>query len=286
MRKNGHFSEFDDKKTEDFIWQKISEAADAYEAELNADPLLDDVCLTPEMMEDMMQRIAEEDEKNAESAELLLSEDDREALELGRKERERRTKRKKSRKVLLRAGIAAAALAVVFGASMSIEANRIRLLNAWNFLQGKEAVLRIENDEKIGEYDTDLEEVYADILEKTDIRSVIFKYVPQEMKFSSYMIDDTTGYALIFYQYGDTIITVDMRKKGDQIKGVQIFDGDILETFEIDTKFGTVLIKEIVTLEDEKDYVAQITYDNCQYVIYGVVQRDEFEKMIEFMNFY
>ena len=286
MRKNGHFSEFDDKKTEDFIWQKMSEAADAYEAELNADPLLDDVCLTPEMMEDMMQRIAEEDEKNAESAELLLSEDDREALELGRKERERRTKRKKSRKVLLRAGIAAAALAVVFGASMSIEANRIRLLNAWNFLQGKEAVLRIENDEEIGEYDTDLEEVYADILEKTDIRSVIFKYVPQEMKFSSYMIDDTTGYALIFYQYGDTIITVDMRKKGDQIKGVQIFDGDILETFEIDTKFGTVLIKEIVTLEDEKDYVAQITYDNCQYVIYGVVQRDEFEKMIEFMNFY
>ena len=63
MRKNGHFSEFDDKKTEDFIWQKMSEAADAYEAELNADPLLDDVCLTPEMMEDMMQRIAEEDEK-------------------------------------------------------------------------------------------------------------------------------------------------------------------------------------------------------------------------------
>lgn len=286
MRKNGHFSEFDDKKTEDFIWQKMSEAADAYEAELNADPLLDDVCLTPEMMEDMMQRIAEEDEKNAESAEMLLSEDDREALEIGRKEQKRRTKRRKSRKVLLRAGIAAAALAVVFGASMSIEANRIRLLNAWNFLQGKEAVLRIENDEEIGEYDTDLEEVYADILEKTDIRSVIFKYVPQEMKFSSYMIDDTTGYALIFYQYGDTIITVDMRKKGDQIKGVQIFDGDILETFEIDTKFGTVLIKEIVTLEDEKDYVAQITYDNCQYVIYGIVQRDEFEKMIEFMNFY
>lgn len=286
MRKNGHFSEFDDKKTEDFIWQKMSEAADAYEAELNADPLLDDVCLTPEMMEDMMQRIAEEDEKNAESAELLLSEDDREALKLGRKERERREKRRKSRKVLLRAGIAAAALAIVFGASMSIEANRIRLLNAWNFLLGKEAVLRIENDEEIGEYDTDLEEVYADIFEKTDIRSAIFKYVPQEMKFSSYMIDDTNGYAMMFYQYGDTITTVDMRKKGDPIKGAQIFDGDILETFEIDTKFGIVLIKEIVTLEDEKDYVAQITYDNCQYVIYGVVPRDEFEKMIEFMNFY
>lgn len=213
MRKNGHFSEFDDKKTEDFIWQKMSEAADAYEAELNADPLLDDVCLTPEMMEDMMQRIAEEDEKNAESAEMLLSEDDREALELGRKTRARR---KKSRKVLLRAGIAAAALAVVFGASMSIEANRIRLLNVWNFLQGKEMVFRVENSDERGEYDIEVDAACADILEKTAIHAVRFLHIPQGMRFSNYMVYEVSKSAMMFYQYGDTIITIDMGKKSNQ----------------------------------------------------------------------
>lgn len=96
MRKNSHYPDMDGKKTEDFIWEKISQEADAYEAELNADASLDDVRLTPEMMDDMMRRIAEEDERNAKSAEMFLSEDDREALRLGREERERRTKRKKA----------------------------------------------------------------------------------------------------------------------------------------------------------------------------------------------
>lgn len=283
MRKNGHYSDMDDKKTEDFIWEKMSESADAYEAELNADASLDDVCLTPEMMADMMQRIAEEDEKNAKSAEMLLSEDDREALELGRKTRARR---KKSRKVLLRTGIAAAVLAIVLGGSMSIEANRIRLLNAWNFLQGKEAVLRIENDEEIGDYDLELQEACADILEKTGIHSVGFLYIPQGMCFMDYVVNESVNSAMIFYQYGDTIVTLDMEKKSDQIKGAKIFDGEILENYEIETKFGTIMVKEVKTPDGEKDYVAQIVYDNCQYTIYGILPRDEFEKMIEFINFY
>ena len=71
---------------------------------------------------------------------------------------------------------------------MSIEANRIRLLNVWNFLQGKEAVIRVENDEEEGDYDTELQEAYADILAKTGIRAVMFKYVPQEMRFNNYIV--------------------------------------------------------------------------------------------------
>lgn len=283
MRKNGHFSEFDDKKTEDFIWQKMSEAADAYEAELNADPLLDDVCLTPEMMEDMMQRIAEEDEKNAESAELLLSEDDREALELGRKTRARR---KKSRKVLLRAGVAAAALAVVFGASMSIEANRIKLLNAWNFLLGKEAVIRVENDEVKGDYSIELEKACADILEKTGIHAAWFLHMPKGMQYNNYVVSDTLDYALMFYKYEDLIFTVDMVKKSEQSKKMQIFDGEILDNYEIETDFGEVSVMEIISPEGEKDYVAQIEYDNCQYTIYGVLSREELITMIEYIYFY
>lgn len=283
MRKNGHYSDVDDKKTEDFIWEKMSESADAYEAELNADASLDDVCLTPEMMADMMQRIAEEDEKNAKSAEMLLSEDDREALELGRKTRARR---KKSRKVLLRTGIAAAVLAIVLGGSMSIEANRIRLLNAWNFLQGKEAVLRIENDEELGEYDAHLLEVYAEILDKTGIHPIDFVYTTKELELINYIADDALEYALMFYQYGDTVLNVDMMKKEEQSKKMDIFDGEVLENFEIETEFGTVSAMEIAAPDGEKDYIAQIVYDNCQYAIYGTLPREEFVKMIEHMNFY
>nr|WP_302592635.1 DUF4367 domain-containing protein [uncultured Marvinbryantia sp.] len=234
----------------------------------------------------MMQRIAEEDEKNAESAELLLSEDDREALKLGRKERERREKRRKSRKVLLRAGIAAAALAVVFGASMSIEANRIRLLNVWNFLLGKEAVIQVENDGETEKYGAEIDAACADILEKTGIHAAWFLQMPKGMRYSNYVVSDTLEYALMFYKYEDLIFTVDMVKKSDQSKKKQIFDGEILDNYEIETKFGVVSVMEIISPEGEKDYVAQIVYDNCQYTIYGVLSREELITMIKYINFY
>ncbi len=286
MRKIRHYSDINDKKMQEFIWEKMSEKADAYEAELNADPSLDDVHLTPEMMEDMMRRIAEEDEKDAKSAEMFLSEDDREALELGRKERERRKKRRKSRKVLLRAGILAAVLAVVFGASMSIEANRIRLLNVWNFLQGKEAVIRVENSDGSGEYDARVEAAYADILAKTGIHSVMFMYVPKGLMFINHITDETLENALMFYQHNNTVLTVDMTKKNESSERMQIFDGEVQEEFEIETKYGIASAMKIVTQEGEKDYMAQIAYDNCQYTIYGISSREEFTKMIEHVNFY
>ncbi|EET59692.1 putative phage tail component domain protein [Marvinbryantia formatexigens DSM 14469] len=286
MRKNSHYPDMDGKKTEDFIWEKISQEADAYEAELNADASLDDVRLTPEMMDDMMRRIAEEDERNAKSAEMFLSEDDREALRLGREERERRTKRKKSRKVLLRAGIVAAILVIAFGAGMTIEANRIRLLNAWNFLQGKEIVIRVENDEEVGEYGVELENACADILDKTGIHSVWFPYMPKGMQFHNYVINDTSEYALMFYEYGDTIITVDMEKNNERVKKSQIFDGEVLKNFDVESKFGNVSVTEILTPEGEKDYIAQIVYGNCRYTIYGVLSQEELTKIIEKINFY
>lgn len=286
MRKNSHYPDMDGKKTEDFIWEKISQEADAYEAELNADASLDDVRLTPEMMDDMMRRIAEEDERNAKSAEMFLSEDDREALRLGREERERRTKRKKSRKVLLRAGIVAAILVIAFGAGMTIEVNRIRLLNAWNFLQGKEIVIRVENDEEVGEYGVELENACADILDKTGIHSVWFPYMPKGMQFHNYVINDTSEYALMFYEYGDTIITVDMEKNNERVKKSQIFDGEVLKNFDVESKFGNVSVTEILTPEGEKDYIAQIVYGNCRYTIYGVLSQEELTKIIEKINFY
>ncbi|UWO26653.1 DUF4367 domain-containing protein [Marvinbryantia formatexigens DSM 14469] len=234
----------------------------------------------------MMRRIAEEDERNAKSAEMFLSEDDREALRLGREERERRTKRKKSRKVLLRAGIVAAILVIAFGAGMTIEANRIRLLNAWNFLQGKEIVIRVENDEEVGEYGVELENACADILDKTGIHSVWFPYMPKGMQFHNYVINDTSEYALMFYEYGDTIITVDMEKNNERVKKSQIFDGEVLKNFDVESKFGNVSVTEILTPEGEKDYIAQIVYGNCRYTIYGVLSQEELTKIIEKINFY
>lgn len=154
------------------------------------------------------------------------------------------------------------------------------------FLQGREAVIRVENDEEMGEYSVELEKACADILEKTGIHSLYFPHMPKGMQLSNYIVSETLEDALMFYQYENTVLTVDMMKKGERSNKTQLFDGEVLDEFDIETKFGVVSVMEIVSPEEECDYVAQIVYDNCQYTFYGVIQKKELVAMIEYMNFY
>ena len=77
-----------------------------------------------------------ETKAGSEEAYSQLSEADRRAMEYGyqmqQKDAEKKVRRKKRRKIAKRAGITAAALVAVFGVSMTSDANRRYVLEAWN----------------------------------------------------------------------------------------------------------------------------------------------------------
>ena len=81
-----------------------------------------------------------ETKAGSEEAYSQLSEADRRAMEYGyqmqQKDAEKKVRRKKRRKIAKRAGITAAALVAVFGVSMTSDANRRYVLEAWNTVAG------------------------------------------------------------------------------------------------------------------------------------------------------
>ncbi len=239
---------------------QLIEAADAFEEKLNAQPELDDIRLTPEMEADMARRIA--------------------SLEDG----DNKIHTRRRRRALRTAGVMAAALAVILGVGMTSEARRLWLVNLWNVIMGRETVSEYRTIDGAGEDGYEISKVLAEIEEKVGIHAAYFMYMPEGLTFDHYAIEDVPQKALLFYRYGDTILTVHMVKElQNSIKGTTL-DGEVLETIPVQTRYGEIEVLELASSSAENNYAAQFLYEDCEYMIHGVLPREEFIKLVENMQ--
>ena len=207
-----------------------------------------------------------------------LSAEDQEALRLGRELLH--TPKKKNPTILpkILKGITGAAVVAlgVFVLSMSSEANRVKLLSAWNSIVGDELRIDINNG---GNNNDNEEEVYKSIEEKLKIKSLRFIYKPLQMEFMNYNINEQIGSASIFYLYDNNLITVYMLKQERGVKQNQQFDGDVIDSINLYTNNIQANIWKIKN-EDKNAYATGFNYNNTYYSVWGSMPQDEFEKMI------
>ncbi len=272
---NKEFENNDLDQVDAFLRKKMMEAADRYEEELNSDPSLDGLEPSPRVFENIM-AIIEKEETAAARAEDLLSEEDRRALELGRKQLAHPVRRR----VLRVLGVAAAALVGIFGASMTSEANRVKLVQTLNVLIGNEGAMRLSNEERRKNVSVEEKEAWAEIKERLGIGAISFLYMPDGMEYESHRVDEIVGNATMLYHYKDTAFYIRMEKREKNTSYGEIMDGEIVDTFNVMTDIGEVLISEIQGI-NEKNYVAELKYDGCIYWIKGVIPKEEFVKMIK-----
>lgn len=272
---------------DELLRQKMIEEADRYEQEINSDSSPDGIEPDPAMLNKILAVIEKEEGEESEAESLgcrpedLLSEEDRRALEYGRKYMAHPMRRR----CMHAAGIAAAVMVGIFGASISIEANREKLMEVMNILVANESVARVDNEEGHQLYSDEEEHARADIEEKLGISPAILMYMPSGMMFEDYNVDEVTGNAMLFYRYGDTILylKVENREHGSSHGGIR--DGEITDTFLVETEYGDIQITEIQG-PNEKDYLAELEYNDCYYSIYGILPKEEFVKMMEKIKIY
>lgn len=279
-----------EEKTDRFIRQKVREAADRYEQELNRDPALEGVKPSPELFDKIMEQIKREEaapegepEEKEPAGSLLdfLSQEDRAALELGRKQ----MKKRGPRKIWRHFGIAAAVLVGILGLSMTSEANRVRLVDMWNTMVGKEVVVRLEGSEENQLAKEDEKAAWSEIEEKLGIVPMELVYYPTELVFDNYTIEKTVGRACMFYRCKDTILTVYMVKKEKDSSNGVMADGEVLDTYKVKSMTGEFEISEIEAPEG-RNYSGEIFYQDCYYTIYGSFPKDKFDKIIENIIFW
>lgn len=224
----------------------------------------------------------------------MLSEEDRLNIEAGKKyrmqEEKRKEKQKKRVKIIKRGSVAAAAFAIVFGLSMTSDANRRLMLKAWDGLMYNlnfrlstnyvdEEAVRSKTREEI--------EALEDIREKLGAAVIEFEYLPEGVQYEDYDVFEDNKGANIFYIRNSKIISVlliYMPNTNQDSSAYYVFNHDA-QVVDVIKNEQDLQIKILETDQDLSDsmYAAEVQYNNFRYIISGLNSLDEIKKMAKYL---
>lgn len=266
---------------------------------------------TPEMKERLEKRI-EEYEKQRELQEQLyaqLSEEDREALKLGKElQRQRKidasskeSQRKKNRRtksggwkkniVSAAAGIGIV-IAVTSGFTIASVGGPKQALKIAREMFGERTRITVngitEGEEKKSGMDgMDAEEqAYQQIKDELGFDPVRLGYLPEGMVFEESVLDETSQDVYLYYRTEDKTVSYFIKKHYTEGKLSADIEDKLVSQFYILTNGIKIDISEhVINDSAEKKYIAEFMYDDTWYCIAGQIEKKEMEKIIKNLIF-
>ncbi|MCC8104852.1 MAG: DUF4367 domain-containing protein [Clostridiales bacterium] len=293
----------DDPEIDDFILKNLQKEADEIERRMNEDPDFDQSADPDDGYEKIVARLKEmgeweEDENSSEPNSVeddvyrLLSENDRKALELGRREQRRQEKKKARRsqfwRFAARSIAAAAAFVLLFNVSMSVDASRRVILRMWDTVADVLAIRTATDNLEDSMESTVAESLTAmeEIEEITGIPGVEFVYWPDGLEYLRYEIQDENTAACVFYSYGEYVLQLYMQNIDTDMTMYFAIDNDtVLEETADSWLEAEVNIWAINSNQGSKQYLAELEYGNYRYMIFGCISLEEMEKLVKSIDF-
>ncbi len=267
---------------------------------------------TPEMKERLEKRI-EEYEKQRELQEQLyaqLSEEDREALKLGKElQRQRKidasskeSQRKKNRRtksgswkkniVSAAAGIGIV-IAVTSGFTIASVGGPKQALKIAREMFGERNRATINanvegNNSESGLNEMDAEEqAYQQIKDELGFDPVRLGYLPEGMVFNDIEIDKKSQEIYMCYKKEKEKLTFIMQKRYSVGKTAVDIEDQMINQQYISMEKGDVLLTEYQIKDINRKIIsAEFEYNQTWYCIYGKIEKDEMKKIINNLNFF
>lgn len=219
-----------------------------------------------------------------------LSQEDREALELGRqiqRERQEDEKKKGGRRVWKIALNLAAALVLVSVLGITSLGGPERIVEMMKRAVGEREVVQVDSDEenlKIAEERE--EEAYQEIKDTFGVDPVKIIASPEGLEFSELVMDETIQMAEMFYEYkGENTVYFVNASYSAASWGMDAED-EVTDTFYKEKKGTQIEIKEYTLSESgKKRYSAHYEYRGIEYFLIGTMEWQDFEKIVDNLYF-
>lgn len=258
----------------------------------------------PEGTKEAVRARLDEEIKKIEDAEVYdrLSEEDRRALELGRKvlreekekekEKEEKAFEGKSRKRHRRPRRVYIAVAAVLVATLAVSVSAMggpeRMVRMVRQAVGDREVEKINSsDENLVIVEENEEEAYQEIADELGTSTVRIVGRPSELKFKYMLFDKVTQVAELWYKMEEkTFILFINASYREASMGIDIEDNIVVSKNM--KKDGCVLqIKEYkVQNKEGYKFSAQFSYEGVDYFMIGSINRDDFNEIINNLHFY
>ena len=205
-----------------------------------------------------------------------------------RAEKQKQTEKKaKTAKHWVRAAKAAGIVlivgACVFGASMTSEANRIRLVETISGVRNTGDVTWTDNGEKRDEAITDFEKAKTKIVEELHIAVPEFYYIPEGMLYSKASVLKNTQMASIQYKYRGKNVFFHLASNEKDLSQGNWKDRDQIKVETLDEEISVEVGKLLEN--NEEYYYALWKYKDAYYQLGGDIEKEEIIKILNEMQY-
>lgn len=266
--------------------EELQKEADTVREMMKDSAGLHDVEVPEEVHKRLADRIRKYEEEKAVEG---LSEKDREALRLGREMQEQSEKkvvvyRPKKRKVWV---MLAAVLVMVVGIGMTSVGGKKIIVDVFekNFGGSEKTYVNTDKIESAG--GSTEHEAYAEIEKIFGTKVVRIIDKPKDMHFLEMQLDQDLQETTFYYSAEDKILSYRIVfPYAESSSGMEIPD-EFQKEYVLELPEADVVISEY-RIQDtgELEYSAQFTYEDSQYFLTGIMNREDFEKVVKNLNFF
>lgn len=146
--------------------------------------------------------------------------------------------------------------------------------------RGDEVNTKVKNSESTA-IDIDEDEVCQEIQDKLGVLPVKFKYRPEGMALTDYILDESSGEAILEYTVKNGILHVFLYEKNNDSSINSQKDGETLDEVLMESCGLTVPVQQVEGSPTESYYVTSFEYLNTYYSISSSIEEEEFQKIIE-----
>lgn len=283
----------EDRKELSLIEETEREAREI-EKELEQHPELDEIQVTETMDAALFAKIQAYEESKTNAAQDVSVECSEELVpEIPEKAAPTKHKiisyRKKGKKKYIVIGIAAV-LVIVMSAGFVGVGNKAYWKEVLDKDYGddKLKVIKVEDMDDI-QTDEEKGSVYSTLSEELGISVVRLKNLPQKMYFSEIEISENLQSARVFYKYNEEVIRYSIYLNStDSEKAENIEDEKVDEYIVLDKKEQLKITVKEYQVPNCKEYrrVADFEYKGIYYQLKGIMEKEEFDKILKNLKFY
>ncbi len=184
----------------------------------------------------------------------------------------------------------AAVLILVCGSVITGTGSKSYWKVLWDRVAGDEKtnIINVEDMEAEQTQDADEIQVFNQIRQEIGISPIRLGYMPKGMVFEEYEIDKKQNRAIIFYKYNGQIIRYSMYMNDEDSSHGQTDIDKLVSEYQINAVGNIIInVKEYdVVNESENRFEAEFEYMDAQYKLIGLMQKEEFDKIVENLAFY
>lgn len=183
----------------------------------------------------------------------------------------------------------AAALVAALGVGVTTFGDKGYVADRFKQIIGGRASTRIDSEKENKDLYEDMEEekVFQQIKDEFGFDAVRMDYKPQKMKMVDSLTDSSYLSADIFYEYNEQILTYSIIPNyRDFSYGYDIEDKIVDEYAKTVNETEIYITEYLIEESGQTEYSAKFEYGDIEYILTGVIEKTEFEKILENLHFF